>query len=104
MTNATVARRLFDDEAVPERNDLSGDTASLKTAGLIRSHGIIPIELNERLKQMARAQGRNADWLIGELIQSATADIEKWEAQQAAAHLRQQFGDRWLEILGSVEP
>jgi hypothetical protein len=37
------------------------------------------------------------------LIQSATADIDKWEAQQIAQQLRQQFGDQWLKILQAVE-
>lgn len=103
MTNAIVARRLFDNEDQPERMSLPTDTTSLKEMGLIRVQGIIPIGLNDRLKAMARSKGKNADIVIGELIQSATEDIAKWEAQQVAQQLRQQFGDQWLEILQSVE-
>ena len=103
MTSAIVARRLFDEDDQPDRSALPTDTASLKMMGLIRVQGIIPIGLNDRLKSMARSKGRNTDVVIGELIQSATADIDKWEAQQIAQKLRQQFGDQWLEILQSVE-
>lgn len=103
MTSAIVARRLFDEDDHPDRSALPTDTASLKMMGLIRVQGIIPIGLNDRLKSMARSKGRNTDVVIGELIQSATADIDKWEAQQIAQKLRQQFGDQWLEILQSVE-
>lgn len=104
MTNAIVARRLFDEEDHSDRNALPTDTASLKMIGLIRVQGIIPIDLNDRLKAMARSKGMNTDVVIGELIKSATADIDKWEAQQIAQQLRQQFGDQWLQILQSVSP
>jgi len=103
MTNAIVARRFFDEEDQPDRGALPTDTASLKMLGLIRVQGIIPVGLNDRLKAMARSKGMNTDVVIGELIQSATADIDRWEAQQIAQQLRQQFGDQWLEILQSVE-
>ena len=104
MTSAIVARRFFDDDGCFDRAEMPNDAASLKMAGLIRVHGIIPIELNDRLKAMARSKGQNADSFIGELIQGAAADIDKWEAQHAAEQLRRQFGDRWLEILQSVGP
>jgi hypothetical protein len=104
MTTTIIARRFFDEDDQPDRNALPTDTASLKMMGLIRVQGIIPIGLNDRLKTMARSKGKNTDVVIGELIQSATADIDKWEAQQVAQQLRQQFGDQWLEILRSAEP
>jgi hypothetical protein len=106
MTTTIIARRFFDDEDQADKNVfvLPTDTASLKKMGMIRVQGIIPIGLNDRLKTMARSKGKNTDVVIGELIQSATADIDKWEAQQVAQQLRQQFGDQWLEILRSAEP
>lgn len=69
---------------------------------LIRSHALIPAALNERLKAMARAQGRTADVVIGELVVKAAEDVERWEAEQEAARLRERFGERWLQVLQEV--
>ena len=66
---------------------------------MIRATGLIPASLNERLKLMARKQGRNADQLIGEMIQRSAGDVDRWEAEQEAARLRERFGDNWIELL-----
>lgn len=96
-------------QAMPEQPDDDHheereSTAALRRRGLIRVHGQIPIALNERLKAMARAQGRNADELIGDLIQQCTADVDRWEAEQEVARLRERFGDDWLDTLRRADP
>lgn len=71
---------------------------------LIRAYVLIPNTLNERLKAMARAQGRAADVVIGELVMKAAEDVERWEAEQEAIRLRERFGERWLQVLQEVAP
>jgi predicted DNA-binding protein len=95
---------------IPEQTLLSAaeqeeqdSAASLRARGLIRAHGIIPIELNERLKAMARKQGRNADQLIGELLEKSAADVDRWEAEQEVLRLRERFGSKWLDVLRQAE-
>ena len=95
-------------QAMPEQPDGElheerDSPAALRRRGLIRVHGQIPIVLNERLKAMARAQGRNADELIGDLIQQCTADVDRWEAEQEVQRLRDRFGDAWLEVLKNAD-
>lgn len=75
----------------------------LKDQGLIRVHGTIPIALNERLKAMARNQGKHASQLIGELIQKSSAEVDKYEARQAKLQLQQQFGPNWLQMLQEAD-
>lgn len=96
MTSAIVPRRIFDEEDQPSSLDL-------RDQGLIRVHGTIPIALNERLKAMARSQGKHASQLIGELIQKSTAEVDKYEAKQAKLQLQQQFGPNWLQMLQEVD-
>lgn len=99
---AIVPRRLFDDVADEQPAQLPTRDAELKTNGLIRANGIIPVEFNERLKAMARKQGKNADQLIGELLLELRPMLDQWEAQQEAARLRERFGDDWLDLLGKA--
>jgi predicted DNA-binding protein len=96
MTSAIVPRRIFDEEDQPSSLDL-------RDQGLIRVHGTIPIALNERLKAMARSQGKHASQLIGELIQKSAAEVDKYEAKQAKLQLQQQFGPNWLQMLQEVD-
>jgi predicted DNA-binding protein len=83
--------------------DEQDSTASLRARGMIRAHGIIPIELNERLKAMARKQGRNADQLIGELLEKSAADVDRWEAEQEVIRLRERFGAKWIDVLRQAD-
>jgi predicted DNA-binding protein len=83
---------------------LSESTESLRQQGLIRAHGIIPISLNERLKVIARQQGRTADMLIGELIIRSADEVERLELEQEASRLRERLGDDWLQKLSRVNP
>ena len=96
MTSAIVPLRIFDEEDQPSSLDL-------RDQGLIRVHGTIPIALNERLKAMARSQGKHASQLIGELIQKSAAEVDKYEAKQAKLQLQQQFGPNWLQMLQEVD-
>ena len=76
-SRASRADELFipSEETIPPQSDNSD---ALRQRGLIRAHGIIPTKLNDRLKAMARAQGRNADQLIGELIQRSASEVDRW--------------------------
>jgi hypothetical protein len=96
---STVPRRLFDDFVDDQPMETYSKEADLKANGMIRANGIIPIEYNDRLKAMARKQGKNADQLIGELLLEMRPALDKWEAQQEAARLRDRFGDNWMEVL-----
>lgn len=88
------------DEAIPPQSDSS---EALRQRGLIRASGIIPIKLNERIKAMARKQGRNADQLIGELIESASHIVDQHDATEHAAHLKELLGPNWLQILQEAD-
>ena len=105
MTATSIPRRLFDEEPDDFTPSLQlTKEADLRAHGLIRASNIIPIEYNERLKSMARKQGKNADQLMGELLMEMRPRLDQWEASQEAERLRERFGDQWLEILQSVNP
>lgn len=100
---AIVPRRLFDDAlAEVKQSQTPSKEAELKANGLIRASGIIPIEYNDRLKAMARKQGKNADQLIGELLLELRPMLDQWEAKQEANRLRERFGDNWMQLLQQV--
>lgn len=99
---STISRRLFED-LEPVQPSTSKDTATLREQGMIRVQGIIPTALNERIKTAARRQGMHADQLVGKFIISGAADLEKVEAQEEVARLRERFGDDWLNVLQGVE-
>jgi hypothetical protein len=99
MTSAIIPCRIFDDDDQPS----TSDHAMLKDQGLIRVHGTIPIALNERLKAMARSQGKHASQLIGEMIHQSAAEVGRYEAKQAKLQLQQQFGPNWLQMLQEVD-
>lgn len=96
MTSAIIPCRIFDEDDQPSTSDL-------KAQGLIRVHGTIPIALNERLKSMARSQGKHASQLIGEMIQKSAAEVDRYEAKQAKLQLQQQFGPNWLQMLQEAD-
>lgn len=102
-TNGYISAPLSSEDltATPIGNEESRD--ALRAKGLIRAHALIPTELNERLKAMARKQGRNADQLIGELLEKSAAEVDRWEAEQEVARLRERFGDNWLEVLREAD-
>lgn len=104
MTSTIVPRRLFDE--FPDDDESSGhslrDAAVLKSNGLIRVQGIIPIDLNEQIKSMAKRKGMNADVLIGQLIQQSRASVDDWEAQQEVARLQLRFGPQWASVLANA--
>lgn len=100
MNSAIVPCRVFDEDDQPSTSDYT----MIRSQGLIRVHGTIPVALNERLKAMARSQNKHASQLIGELIQKTAAEVDKHEARQAKLQLQQQFGPNWLQMLQEVEP
>jgi len=95
-----VPRRQFDDDCieveVSQSPSREADAAELTT---VRATGSIPVEYNERLKAMARKQGKTADQLIGELLMEVRPMIDQWEARQEAARLRERFGPDWMQLL-----
>lgn len=99
---AIVPRRLFDDSPEEIPHQPLTKEAELKANGMIRVSGIIPIEYNERLKAVARKQGKNADQLIGELLIELRSTLDQWEARQEAVRLRERFGDNWMQLLQQV--
>jgi len=101
MTSNQKQSDLFNEQSSKKRT-LPNEAHKLREMGLIRIQGIIPLELNEDIKSMARIQNMNADILVGEIIQSATRELTKTKARLAAKQLQEQFGDAWLEILGDV--
>ena len=103
MTSTVIPRRLFDDDEPQDRAQPQSKEAELRANGLIRANGIIPIELNERFKAMARKQGRNADQFIGELLQKCAIELDRLEAEQEVKRLRERFGDDWFDVLRQVE-
>jgi hypothetical protein len=96
---STVPRRMFDELMPSPADQPSKSAAALRDEGMIRVHGTISIELNEKIKMTARRQGKHADQLIGELISRSAAEVDKMEAQMEAARLRARFGDDWLNVL-----
>lgn len=74
-------------------------TESLRERGLIQAKGLISIELNDRLKAVARQQGKTADVFIGELITRSADLVERFELEQEAARLREKLGDDWFQRL-----
>jgi hypothetical protein len=70
----------------------------------VRAHAQIPFDLNERLKKMARDQGKTADAFIGELLLTTTDKLDQMVADQERARLRQLLGPKWLELLSTSEP
>jgi hypothetical protein len=103
-TPAPITERpgIPDRPAIPDRAPAPDSSEALRKKGLIRAHGIIPITLNDRFKAMARQQGKNADQLIGELIETAAADVARREAEQEVQRLRERFGPDWMDLLSSV--
>lgn len=89
-----------DQEPTAPRPDSS---ESLRQQGLIRVHGKISIKFNERIKAMAREQGRNADQLIGELIEASAHIVDQYDAAKHATKLKELLGSNWLQILRSAD-
>lgn len=104
-TNGTRSQLPLSEIVLPSDNDQDdpNSAASLRARGLVRSSNIIPIELNERFKAMARKQGRNADQFIGELLQKCAIELDRLEAEQEVQRLRERFGDAWLDVLRQAE-
>ena len=103
-----VARRLFDDEgfdddSLEESRRTSKTAEELRELGLIRASCIIRIELNETIKKMARCQGKNADEVMGEFVESNSEIVMRWKAQQRAKELLREFGKDWIDILRNVD-
>ena len=100
--NGTTAE-LFIPSDDPLMSHLGDSSEALRQRGLIRAHGLIPIKLNERIKAMARKQGRTADHLIGELIEAASHIVDQHDAAEHAANLRELLGPNWLQILQDAD-
>ncbi|MEB3354693.1 MAG: hypothetical protein VKM34_10760 [Cyanobacteriota bacterium] len=100
---AIVPRRLFDDfedDAMqPQPNTMESEPQS---SGMVRACARIPVEFNERLKAMARGQGKTAEQLIGELLMELRPVLDQWEAKQEAARLRERFGPNFLNLLATA--
>lgn len=102
MSTNSRQSSLFSEDPAKKRT-LPNDAHSLREMGLVRTHCVLPIALNEDIKSIARSQNMNADALIGEYVQQAASKIKNNKAQEEARRLREQFGDSWLEVLGSVK-
>ena len=69
---------------------------------MVRCHGLITHELNERIKAWARAQGRTADTVAGELLMKSAAQLDRLEAEETVKRLKERYGSDWLSILQAV--
>ena len=98
-----VPRRQFDEDCIEVEvsQPPSKETHSIDLS-TVRATGSIPVEYNERLKAMARRQGKTADQLIGEILLEMRPMIDQWEAKQEAARLREKFGPNWMQLLEQV--
>lgn len=97
---AVIPRRQFDDDFIEvQASESLSREAESKEMGMIRTSGSIPVEYNERLKSMARKQGKTADQLIGELLLEMRPVLDQWEARQEAVRLRERFGPDWMQLL-----
>jgi hypothetical protein len=74
----------------------------LRACGLVRAKIVLPIHFNERQKSLARKAGKKADEFMGEHYMKLYKASRQEEAIEEAARLKEQFGDDWFEILGSV--
>ena len=83
----------------PDQDDQTELDTDYTDRGLVRAHGLIDIALNDRLKALARKRKCRADQFIGELITRFAGELDRLEAEQEAARLRERFGDQWLELL-----
>ena len=88
---------------IPGLNELAPPPLMRKQPGFIRVSGAIPVELNQRLKATARKQNITADQLIGELIIKSAIELDRWEAEQEVAKLKERFGANWIEVLKKAE-
>lgn len=52
---------------------------------------------------MARANGINADEMVGRLIQKGAEDLRRFEAEQEHKRLRSKLGDDYLELLRQTQ-
>lgn len=103
MATTIVSEQLFDDApGGAQQLQTPSKEVEPKANGLVRASGVIPIEYNERLKAMARKQGKTADQLIGELLMELRPVLDQWEAKQEAMRLRERFGDQWMDLLQRV--
>jgi|LakMenEpi03Aug12_release.lakeMendotaPanAssembly.Ray.scaffolds.fasta_scaffold1633403_1 hypothetical protein len=103
MSTNNKQNNLFNQDPAKKRT-LPNEAHKLRDMGLIRIQGIIPIDLNNDLKSIARSRNMNADILVGEIILEAAVEIRDNKAREAAKRLREQFGDNWLEVLSSIKP
>lgn len=99
---AIVPRRLFDDFVDDQPIRPISGSPDPQSTGMVRACGSIPVEFNERLKAMARKQGKTAEQLIGELLMELRPVLDQWEAKQEAMRLRERFGDQWMDLLQKV--
>lgn len=79
----------------PTNDELPADYASARAG--------IPKELNDRLKAAARRQGKTALIYIGEVLMNCTAELDRIEAQEEAAKLKERFGANWIELLKQAD-
>ena len=97
---AIIPRREFEEEFVEvESSQTPGKESSQWNGDMVRATGSIPVGYNERLKAMARKQGKTADQLIGELLLEMRPVLDQWEARQEAVRLRERFGPDWMQLL-----
>lgn len=104
MTTIPFHPEVFNEPALislsgSDLDDQPESDADYADRGLVRAHGLIDIALNDRLKALARKRKCRADQFIGELITRFASELDRLEAEQEAARLRERFGDQWLELL-----
>ena len=100
---AIIPRRLFDDPLDDKPLRPMINNSEPRPTDMVDANASITVEFNERLKAMARKQGKTAKQLIGELLMDTRPVLDKWEAKQEATRLRERFGENWMQLFQQVE-
>ena len=102
-TNGT-SNNSFQPQVLPELDlDLEQSTNDQLPAGYAKVSAGIPKELNYRLKALARRKGKTALVFIGEILMKYAAELDRIEAHEEVAKLRERFGTNWIQILKQAD-
>ena len=66
---------------------------------LVKISALVPAAVNQQIKAFAKASGKPAAVIAGELIEKSAVDLKAWEASTEVERLREKFGPDFLDIL-----
>lgn len=65
----------------------------------VKISALVPAAVNQQIKAFAKASGKPAAVIAGELIEKSASDLKAWEASTEVERLREKFGPDFLDIL-----